>query len=155
RPAVQALSGAYHFFKFPRELSELIKDLSRREGATLYMTLMAAFLTLLYRYSGQEEINVGSPIANRNRGEIEKLIGFFLNTLVIRGDLRGRPTFRQLVKRVREVALGAYAYQDLPFEKLVEELQPERSLSHMPLFQVMFMLQNMPSGTLTLEGLSL
>ena len=118
------------------------------------MTLLAAFQALLYRYTGQDDIVVGSPIANRNRTEIEGLIGFFVNTLVLRTDFSGNPTFKELLARVREMALGAYAHQDLPFEKLVEELQPERSLSHSPLFQVMFVLQNAPSTALTFEGLS-
>ena len=119
------------------------------------MTLLAAFQTLLHRYTGQDDIAVGSPIANRNRHEIESLIGFFVNTLVMRSDLSGNPPFRELLARVREVALGAYAHQDLPFEKLVEELQPERTLSHSPLFQVMFVLQNAPSRDLEVLGLSL
>ena len=101
------------------------------------MILLAAYQTLLFRHSGQEDFTVGSPIANRIRSEIEDLIGFFVNTLVMRGDLSGNPTFRELLQRVREVALGAYSNQDLPFEKLVEALQPERDLSRMPLFQVL------------------
>ena len=119
------------------------------------MTLLAAFDLLLCRYAGQEQVLVGTPIANRNRSETEGLIGFFVNTLVLRGDVRGNPSFSELLRRVRETALGAYAHQDLPFEKLVEELQPERDMSRSPLFQVMFVLQNAPGEALELEGLSL
>src|SRR5262245_1560380 len=119
------------------------------------MTLLAAFTVLLSRYSGQEEIVVGTPIANRNRAEIEPLIGCFVNTLVLRTDLRGDPTFRQLLTRVKEVTLGAYEHQDLPFEKLVEELQPERDLSTPPLCQVMFVLQNAPLAEVVLGEVEL
>jgi non-ribosomal peptide synthetase component F len=129
RPAVQSYRGAQLAFHLSKDLSQSLHELSRQHGCTLFMTLLAAFQTLLYRYSGQEEIAVGSPIAGRNRVEIEKLIGFFVNTLVLRTDLSGGPTFVELLKRVREVALGAYAHQEVPFEKLVEELQPERDLS--------------------------
>src|SRR5262249_14206226 len=121
-------------------------SLSQREGVTLFMTLLAAFQTLLHRYTGQDDIVVGTFIANRNRAEIEKLIGFFVNSLVLRTSLEGDPPFRELLARVREVTLGAYANQDLPFEKLVEELQPERDLSRNPLFQVVFQLVNVPAA---------
>jgi non-ribosomal peptide synthetase component F len=137
------------------ELTQKIKALSQREGATLFMTLLAAFQTLLMRYSGQEHIVVGTPIANRTQAELEGLIGLFMNTLAMRGDLSGDPSFRELLARVKEGALGAYAHQDLPFEKLVEELQPERSLSHSPVFQVMMILQNAPRTTLEFEGVRL
>ena len=134
RPPVQSFRGARASVSFSSELTEGLKEVSRREGATLYMTLLAAFGALLARYTGQEDVVVGSPIAGRNRAEIEGLIGFFVNTLVLRTDLSGDPSFRELLRRVRKVALEAHAHQDLPFEKLVEELQPERSLSHNPLF---------------------
>ena len=119
------------------------------------MTLLAAFKALLYRYTGRTDLLVGSPIANRNRAEIEGLIGVFVNKLVLRTDVSGDPTFRELLQRLREVTLGAYAHQDLPFEKLVEELQPERSLSYNPVFQVMFQLRNNPMPPLELPGLAL
>ena len=115
--------------------------LARAHGATLFMVLLAAFELVLSRLSGQDDLVVGSPVANRNRRETEGLIGFFANNLALRGDLAGDPSAGDLLLRVREVALGAYAHQDLPFERLVEELQPERSLSHAPLFQVLFVLQ--------------
>ena len=155
RPPVQTYRGAYHPLHLSAELSSQLKDLSRRNGSTLFMTLLAAFDLLLCRYAGQEQVLVGTPIANRNRSETEALIGFFVNTLVLRGDVRGNPSFNELLRRVRETALGAYAHQDLPFEKLVEELQPDRDMSRSPLFQVMFVLQNAPGEALELEGLSL
>jgi non-ribosomal peptide synthetase component F/acyl carrier protein len=155
RPAIQTHRGAQQYFRLPRNLSEEIKALSRREGVTVYMTLLAAFQTLLHRYTGMDDIVVGSPIAGRDRMETEGLIGFFVNTLVLRTDLSGDPSFRELLGRVREVALGAYAHQELPFEKLVEELQPERNLSYNPLFQVLFVMQNTPKERLELAGLSL
>ena len=155
RPAVQSYRGGRQSFVLSKDLTEKLKALSRKEGVTLFMTLLAAFQTLLYRYTGQEDIVVGSPIANRNRTEIEGLIGFFVNTLVLRTHVSGDPTFKDLLAGVKETTLGAYAHQDVPFEKLVEELNPERSLSHSPLFQVMFVLQNASAGPRELSGLVL
>jgi amino acid adenylation domain-containing protein len=155
RPAVQSYRGARQFFQLPKSLSEALEALSQQEGVTLFITLLAAFQILLYRYTQQEDITVGSPIANRNRSEVEGLIGFFVNSLVLRTNLSGNPTFRELLSRVKEVALGAYAHQDLPFEKLVEELHPERHLNQNPLFQVVFALQNAPVSALELPGLTL
>ncbi|HEY9856592.1 MAG TPA: amino acid adenylation domain-containing protein, partial [Stenomitos sp.] len=155
RPAIKTTQGATRAFRLSKALADKLQDLSRKEGATLFMTLLAAFQTLLHRYSGQEDVVVGSPIANRNRAELEPLIGFFVNTLALRADLSENPTFRQLLGQVKETTLGAYAHQDVPFEKLVEALQPERNLSHTPIFQVMFVLQNNPRGTLQLPGVSL
>jgi amino acid adenylation domain-containing protein len=156
RPALQSFRGAALPFQLPAVLFGEIDALSRREGATLFMTLFAAFRVLLQRYTGQDDLLVGSPIANRNRVEIEGLIGFFVNTLVLRTDLSGDPTFAELLARVREAALGAYAHQDLPFEKIVEELAPERDLSRNPLAQVVFLLHNAPMPPLALgSGLTL
>jgi len=155
RPAVQTFRGATQLLALPKPLSQKLKALSQRWGVTLFMTLLAAFQTLLYRYTGQSDICVGTPIANRNRSEIEDLIGFFVNMLVLHTDLSGNPSFQELLGRVREVALGAYAHQDLPFEQLVEALQPERSLSHQPLFQVMFVVHDASMTTLELPGLTL
>ncbi|MGB3656117.1 MAG: amino acid adenylation domain-containing protein [Rivularia sp. (in: cyanobacteria)] len=155
RSKIQTFRGATYSFELSTELSAKLNKLSQQEGVTLFMTLLAGFQTLLYRYTAQEDIVVGSPIANRNRAEIEGLIGFFVNTLVLRTNLVGNPSFAELLKRVREVALGAYAHQNLPFELLVEKLQPQRDLSHTPLFQVMFVLENAPISALELPGLSL
>jgi amino acid adenylation domain-containing protein len=155
RPAVRSYRGALEAVRLSPELTEALKELSRREGATLFMTLLAAFQVLLRRYSGQEDVVVGTPIANRTRSETEQLIGFFVNTLALRTDLSGDPSFRAVLGRVRAVTLGAYAHQELPFEKLVEEVQPTRDLSRSPLFQVMLVLQNTPQEKLELEGLSL
>ncbi len=154
RPAVQTFNGATAAVLLPSALSEAAKQLSQREGVTLFMTLLAVFQTLLYRYTGQEDICVGTPIANRNRAEIEGLIGFFVNTLVMRTQLSGAESFRELLQRVREVVLDAHSHQDLPFEKLVEELAPVRDMSRSPLFQVMFALQNAPREYLELPGLT-
>ncbi len=155
RPAVPSYKGSRQFLELPQSLNQALVALSHQEGVTLFMTLLAAFQTLLYRYTQQEDIVVGSPIANRNRSEIEGLIGFFVNSLVLRTYLGGNPTFRELLSRVREVTLAAYAHQDLPFEKLVEELHPQRDLSHHPLFQVAIALQNTPIEVLELPGLTL
>jgi hypothetical protein len=155
RAAVQSYRGAAQTVLLPVELSQRLKELSQREGVTLFMTLLAAFDVLLYRYSGQEDFCVGSAVANRNRAETEELIGFFVNTLVLRADLSGNPSFKELLGRVREVTLGAYAHQDVPFEQLVEDLQPTRDLSRPPLFQVMLILQNIPMHMLQLGNLTL
>ena len=146
RPAIQSSKGKIETFFLPAELSEKIKQLSRKENATLFMILLATYQLLLFRYSGQDDISVGTAIAGRNITDTESLIGFFVNTLVMRTDLSGEPSFRQLLNRVRDVTLGAFAHQDLPFEVLVEDLQPERDLSHTPLFQVAFALQNVPTA---------
>src|SRR5213080_4691454 len=155
RPAVRSYRGAQQEWRVSREVTEKLKQMSQKEGATLFMTLLAAFDVLLARYSGQEELVVGTPIANRTRVETEELIGCFVNTLVLRVDASGNPQFRELVQRVKKVALEGYAHQDVPFEKLVEELQPKRDLSRTALFQVMFVLQNMRMVEMKLEGLTL
>jgi alpha-ketoglutarate-dependent taurine dioxygenase len=155
RPPVQSFRGARRFFTLPADLTESLSSFSRREGVTLYMLMLAAFKVLLNRYSNQDDVVVGTDIANRNRSEIEPLIGFFANQLVLRTSLAGNPTFRELLSRVREVTLGAYAHQDMPFEKLVEELQPERDLSRNPLFQVMFIFQNNPMPALEIGDLAI
>jgi amino acid adenylation domain-containing protein len=144
RPDRINYQGARERLDLSHELSDALATLSRQEGATLFMTLLAAFQVLLARYTGQEDIVVGSPIAGRNYVETEGLIGFFVNTLVLRGNLSGSPSFRELLRCVKETVLGALAHQDLPFEKLVEELHPERHLNITPLFQVAFALQNTP-----------
>ncbi|MFZ6028538.1 MAG: amino acid adenylation domain-containing protein [Chloroflexota bacterium] len=155
RPGNPSFRGAFCSLRLPDRLSESLKTLGRAEGATLYMTLLAAFQTLLYGYTGQEDIPVGSSIANRDGPEIEALIGFFVNTLVLRGDLSGNPSFRELLKRTRDVALDGFANQDVPFEQLVEALSPARTHRHHPLFRVFFVLQNMPTGRLELSHLSI
>ena len=157
RPRTNApsLRGERRSKTLPPELLESLQSLSRRESVTFFMTLLAAFQTLLHRYTGQEEIVVGTPIANRNHVATERLIGFFINTLVLRTQLSAGAGFRELLRQVREVTLGAYAHQDLPFERLVEEVQPRRNLGRMPLFQVMFMLQNVPLPEFERAGLRL
>jgi amino acid adenylation domain-containing protein len=152
--AVQSYRETRQSVDVSKELTLGLKGLSRKKDVTLFMTLLAAFQTLLYRYTGQEDIVVGSPVANRNRTEIEGLIGFFVNTLVLRSDFSSNPTFDELLCRVREVALGAYAHQDLPFEKLVEELKPKRALNQTPFFQVLFNMTNQDDSQLELRGLT-
>jgi len=154
RPAVRSQRGGAHRFVLDAGLREELKRLGRREGATLFMTLLAAFQLLLSRYSGQTDIVVGSPVAGRGLPETEPLIGFFVNTLALRARLPDDPTFAELLGRVRDTTLGAFAHQDVPFEKLVEELQPERSLAHAPLFQVAFVLQNASHEELQAPGLT-
>jgi amino acid adenylation domain-containing protein len=154
RPPVETFRGAHQSLTLSEDLKRKLYELSRRHGCTLFMTVFAAFNVLLYRYSGQEDIIVGSPIAGRNRAELEPLIGFFVNTMTLRSDLSGDPTFVELLKRTREVALGAYAHQEMPFEKLVEEVQPQRNLNRQALFQVMFVLHNAPSTVLEIPGLT-
>jgi len=155
RPAVQSHRGARQFITLSSALTQGLKELSRREGVTLYMTLLAAFQTLLHRYMGQTDILIGSSIANRNRAETEGIIGLLLNILLLRTDLSGDPTFSELLRRVREVTLGAYAHQDLPFEKLMAELLPGRNASHLQLGQVAFTLQNAPAEKVKLGALAL
>ncbi len=150
RTAQQSYNGARECLALPKQLTESLKELSKKEGVSLFMTLFAAFNVLLYRYTGQEDISVGTVTAGRNKPELESVFGFFLNTLVLRTDLSKQPSFQQLLKRVREVTLEAYAHQDLAFEKLVEELQPDRNLGTNPLFQVSFIMEptiwNLESG---------
>ena len=153
RPSVQSYRGAIVCEKLPGELMEKLQELSRARGTTLFMTLLSAFQVLLHRYTGSEDILVGTPIAGRHYAEIEELIGFFVNTLVLRGNLAGDPSFQTLLDRTRDTALEAYAHQDLPFERLVKELHPQRDVARTPIFQVLFALQNMAGEDLTLPGL--
>ncbi|MEH2327802.1 non-ribosomal peptide synthetase [Nostoc sp.] len=155
RPNVTTFIGAKQYFTFSKALTDALRQLSQQADATLFMSLLAAFNILLYRYTDQEDILIGSPIANRNRAELEGMLGLFVNTLVLRNNLSGNPSFRELIHRVREVTLDAYAHQDLPFEMLVEELQPERDLSRNPLYEVMFVLQNSPVSVQEVSGLTL
>ncbi|MFN2632116.1 MAG: amino acid adenylation domain-containing protein [Thermoanaerobaculia bacterium] len=154
RPAVQSARGERYRIVLPPALSSELRALSRREGVTLFMTMLAAFQTFLARVTSQSDLVVGSPIAGRNRRETEDLIGCFVNTLVLRADVSGDPPFRELLRRTRDVALEAHTHQDLPFERLVEELKPERSLGHSPVFQVMFGLQNAPADVRELCGVT-
>ena len=153
RPPMQTFNGAAQDFVIAGDVSAALTTLTRSEGATPFMTLLAAWAVLLARYSGQDDIAIGSPIAGRQRAELEGIIGLFLNTLVFRVRLEDNPSFRALLRQVRGTALDAYTHQDLPFEKLVEELKPERNLSHAPLFQVMLIFQNTPDASLNMPGL--
>ncbi|HKH48756.1 MAG TPA: amino acid adenylation domain-containing protein, partial [Thermoanaerobaculia bacterium] len=155
RPAVETRRGAVRGLALDPELSARLADLGRRAGATPFMTLLAAWQALLGRWAGVEDLAVGTPIAGRSREEVERLIGFFVNTLVLRGDLSGGPSFRELLGRVRQASLEAHEHQEVPFERLVEELAPQRSLSHSPLFQVLFALQNVRRQALDLPGMRL
>lgn len=155
RPVVQTYRGATYPLQISPVLTQALESLSQQCGTSLFMTLLAAFQTVLYRYTGQEDIAVGAPIANRHHSAVEGLIGFFVNSLVMRSDLSENPSFRELLERVRNVALEAYEHQDLPFEKLVETLDPDRDPSRNPLFQVAFALQNAPMQSLNLPGLTL
>src|SRR6185369_1630565 len=155
RQATESFRGDVAYLSLPRELSDKLNHLSHKQGTTLFMTLLAGFQVLLSRYSGQDDVVVGTAIANRTNPDLENVIGFFLNTLPLRTRLEGDPSFTEILVRTKETALGAYAHQDVPFEKLVEELNPERNLSHSPLVQVFFVLQNAPMEGLRLPGLDL
>jgi amino acid adenylation domain-containing protein len=154
RPSVESHRGAQWRFEIPASTGKALLTLAQGEGATLFMALLAAFNALLFRYTGRTDILVGSPIAGRDRPELEGLIGIFVNTLVLRTDLSGEVSFREAIQRVRESCLGAYEHQEIPFEKLVEELRPERDVSHNPIFQVCFALQNAPFAPLALKNLT-
>src|SRR5258706_2366056 len=155
RPVVQSYRGGRERLEVSEEITEGLKRVSRQNGATLFMTLLAAFKTLLYRYSGQEDITVGTLMAGRNHIEIENLIGLFINAAVLRTDFSGEPTFSELLKRVREVTLGVYMHQDLPFERIVDHLHVERDMSRSPLFQILFLFQNAPMKPFELPGITL
>ncbi len=155
RPPVQTNNGAHLYLSLPEGLVAGLNSVSKRHNVTLFMTLLAAFQTLLHRYSGQDDIAVGSPIANRDLIEVEPVIGFFVNTLILRGDTGGNPRFSALLEQVREVTLEAYAHQNVPFEQLIEVLRPQRDPSRPPLFQAMFVLQNVPLGSSELPGVRL
>jgi aspartate racemase len=155
RPPIAAYGAATHFFTLSRESTEALQAVSKQAEVTLFMILAAALKVLLHWYTRQADIAIGAGVANRNQVEIEGLIGFFVNVLVLRTDLSGNPTFREVLDRVRATCLGAYAHQDVPFEKLVAELRTERDLTHTPFFQVMFAMQTGLTQTLELEGLTL
>src|SRR6185503_3216573 len=155
RPAVQTFRGTIQSRAMPRQLGEALTQLGARHGATLFMVTLAAFKALLHRYTQQEDVVIGSPIAGRNRVETEPLIGFFVNTLLLRTDIAGNPTFDELLRRVRETTLNAYAHEELPFEKLVEDLHPERAATNMPFTRVMFVLQNSTLGEMAWPGVTL
>ena len=154
RPPVQSIWGAKHFLKIPKQLTDILRAIAQEEKASLFMTLLAAWKVLLHRYTGQNDIVVGAPVANRNRSEFEGMVGFFVNSLILRTDLSGDPGFRELLRRVRETTFEAFANQDFPFERLVEVLQPTRSMSRNPLFQSDFILQNSPRSAYQVTGLT-
>jgi amino acid adenylation domain-containing protein len=154
RPPLQSFRGSFVRVVFPKSLAEAFKAIGQKEGATLFMTLLAAFDAFVCRYTGQEDIVLGTPIAGRNRPELEGLIGYFTNTLALRSDVSGNPTYRELLARVRHMALAAYEHQDLPFEKLIVELKPERDLSYSPIFQVLFSVGHVGAMVPTLPGLT-
>jgi hypothetical protein len=155
RPQVQTFRGSRQSLVLPLALGEALTRLSRREGCTLFMLMLAAFGVLLHRYTGQSDIVIGTNIANRNRAEVEDLIGFFVNMLALRTNYSGDQSFRDLLRRVRDTTLNAYAHQDMPFDKLVDELRPERTLTHPPLFQIVFSLQNAPTMEVRRPNLTL
>jgi amino acid adenylation domain-containing protein len=154
RPPVQSVWGARHFLNIHRELADASRNLGRAENASLFMTLLAVWKLTLHHFTGQNDIVLGAPVANRNRSEFEGMIGFFVNSIILRTDLGGNPSFRELLRRVREVTLGAFSNQDFPFERLVEALQPARNMSRNPLFQADFILQNAPRSSYHVSGLS-
>ena len=155
RPSERTARGATRLLVLPEALIGGLKELAQREGVTLFMLLLAVFDLLLHRYTGQTDIVIGTPVAGRNRIETEKLIGFFLNALILRTDVSGNPSFRELLQKVRRVTIEAFANQDVPFEKIVEELKPERSSAYSPLYQVLFSLNNVTQSSLQLESLTL
>ncbi|MEG3972253.1 amino acid adenylation domain-containing protein [Microcoleus sp. T2B6] len=155
RPSIQTFSGAIKHFKINFDLTAKLQEISQQSKTTFFVTLLAAIAVLLHRYSGQDDICIGSPFANRNRTEIESLIGFFVNTLVLRTQIKENPSFSEFVTQVQQVVLDAYAHQDVPFDQVVEALQPERSLSYNPFYQVMFVLENFALDTLELPGIRL
>jgi non-ribosomal peptide synthetase component F len=155
RPAVQSFRGASQSFVLPEDLTADLRRLSRREGTTLFMTLQSAFALLLQRYSGSDDIVLGAPIAGRTQSETEQLIGLFVNLLALRIDLHNDPSFIELLHRVRQSSLEAYAHQDVPFEKLVEELRSERHMNHHPLFQVMLSFETARSRVIEIPGLTM
>ncbi|WP_430909754.1 condensation domain-containing protein, partial [Maribacter sp. 2-571] len=144
RPSVQSTEGASIQLELDGDLRDALVSLGREEGTTLFMTLLSAFKVLMYRYSGQEDVSIGTPIANRTQEELEGMIGFFVNTLVLRSDLGGDPGFRELLQQVKGTTLGAYDHQSAPFEKVVDRVVKTRDMSMPPLFQVLFALQNTP-----------
>src|SRR5207248_1855971 len=155
RPSVQSSRGAREVLHLSASLQQQLQAVSRQEGVTLFMTLLAGWLLVLQRYSGQSDLAVGTPIANRSQAELEGLLGFFVNTLVLRCSVEGRTSVRELLAHVREVMLGAYSHQEVPFERVVEALQPQRELSRSPLFQVMFTWQAMLPHSVHWEALTL